>query len=214
MKCDRCGGQVKIEEHWEEGFCVFCGTKVRNDIISIDPSEYGACADADPSVDETLRAIAVQLNSEQVGDVSEMQRFNESMKARFTKYGDSLRSSKARYAGDIERFCHNVWRLPYEATRRTWDDLREAVEDLELGCAICLAYDDFTEAYMQGIDKLSDLLRMKWRPSRLNPQAPRIDRQELDELRGRTHTARSWLRFRNDCERSECILDRDARLEQ
>lgn len=214
LRCPRCRGQVKLEEHWDEGFCVFCGTKVGNDIIGIEASEYGPPAIVDRIVDATINEIVGKLADEDISEASDIQRIKESMQARFTKYGDRFRDSKARYAKELGRFCREAWYMPFEATKRTWEDLRSAVEDLEFGCAVCMAYGDFTEAYMQSIDKLSDILRMKWKSSRLNPNAPRIDREELTDMRNRMSVARSWLAFYNVRDDSEGVLDADAGVDQ
>lgn len=195
-KCPKCGGQVKLEEQWKEGFCVYCGSKVKNNLIWIRSFNFdNACADRD--VEETLHCIVEELNTKDIKEASDIQRIKESMQVRFTRYGDNFRNSKAKYANDANDFFQRVGCIPYEATKNTWDELKDAVSSVEDGCAICMAYNDFTDAYLSSVEKLSSVLKMKWESSYIwkRKNALKVDKRELIKMRKRIYAAQAWLRL-------------------
>ncbi len=195
-KCPKCGGQVKLEEQWKEGFCVYCGLKVKNSLVWIRLLSTDRI-DTDSDVEKTMNDIVEELNHEKITEASDIQRIKESMQTRFMRYGDKFRDCRAKYANDTNEFCHRVGSIPYEATKNTWEELKESISKVENGCAICMAYNEFTDAYLSSIDKLSSVLKMKWESSSIlkRRNAPNVDKKELIMMRNKLYVAEAWLRL-------------------
>jgi hypothetical protein len=197
-KCPKCGGQIKLREQWEEGFCIYCGSKVKNDlaVIKYDDSH---CETNDDTVDTLLNRLCEKLSAENIRGCLDIQRVKTSVQSHFTDYGNRIRRSKNKYAKKMNDYCHRVGTLTYETTKNNWEELKDAVSEMNEGCALCMAYDEFSDAFLKSVEKLSSVLSLKWETSRFKRRnAPNVDMKELSEMRSRTDAVKAWLKRRQE----------------
>lgn len=153
-------------------------------------------AHADVYVEKTMNEIVEILVTENIKEASDIEHVKISMQMHFTKYADKFRTSKAKYANEIREFCHHVGYIPYEATKNTWEDLKETLSMLEDGCAICMVYDEFVDTYLSSVEKLSSILKMNWKnASRIGKNSLNVSKKELIDMRNRLSATGAWLRL-------------------
>lgn len=188
-RCPHCNGQVKLKEEWNEGFCVYCGFKVQNDLLRMNAIKAGT-VEYDEEIEIAIVKMAEEIIRSDVTEGSHIQKIKNTVLTGCRLVTDRYRHSEGKFVGDLEHICRRIALIPYEASKKTWDEVRIAANDAVNGCAICMAYAELSDSYIACMEKMEDLLKLKW-----SRKIPGFDKGELIELKKKITAAKTWLKY-------------------
>ncbi len=195
IKCPVCGGQVKIRDEWDEGYCIYCGHRIYN-IISAPLRDLPSGIDASAPV--KADGVFVKI-SDALSDIYLLQRTGIK-KAKLDMLSEvdigsaDDEESKSKYSAQLRNICSSIGALPYEMTLKAWSEMKRAASGIYDGCAICTMYPEFTDTFMVSVDKMHDLTKMKWRSAFRKFGMYRTSMMEILTIRNKTLIAKRWLK--------------------
>lgn len=186
---------MKIEDDWEEGFCMYCSSKVPNVFAAARKTLPAVPKETGPSpADRIFAKICDALSDAFIKDSSDIEKIRMEILAETDMSGADNEISRIKYAKELIDISRMIEVIPYEMTHKVWTCIKVAGAAVYRGCAVCMMYRDYAGAFLVSVEKLSDLEKMKWDSVFRKPTLYGIRKADVEEVRKRTSRAERWLK--------------------